>query len=97
LAVAGRFLSSSRRSLLEQLAATDGRFLKWASLAILRWRSVAGPTVPIVQIHGDRDRILPHALTHPDVLVAGAGHALPVTHPIAVNQFLCEQLDRFAG
>jgi pimeloyl-ACP methyl ester carboxylesterase len=97
LAVAGRFLSSSRRSLLEQLAATDGRFLKWASLAILRWRSVAGPTVPIVQIHGDRDRILPHALTHPDVLVAGAGHVLPVTHPIAVNQFLRDQLDRFAG
>lgn len=96
LRVAGRFLSSSRRLLLEQLAATDGRFLKWSGLAVLRWQMTAEPTVPIVQIHGDRDPLLPHTLTHPDVLVAGGGHVLPVTHPAAVNQFLRDQLKRFA-
>lgn len=95
VAVAGRLLSPSFRLLVEQAADTNGRFLKWASLAILRWQSAGKPTVPIVHLHGTRDHILPHTATHPDVLVPGGGHLLPLTHPDAVNAFLRDQLIRF--
>ena len=77
------------RSMLCQLADTDGRFLRWAGLAVLRWNpDPNGRSMPIHQIHGDRDHVLPHHLTRPDVLVPGAGHLLPLTHPEAVNDFL---------
>jgi pimeloyl-ACP methyl ester carboxylesterase len=84
-----RLLSPAANSMLHQLADTDGRFLRWASLAILRWDPEPNQwSVPVHQIHGDRDRVLPHHLTKPDVLVPGAGHLLPLTHPQAVNEFL---------
>ena len=87
--LAKRLFGPATNSMLLQLAETDGRFLRWASLAVLRWNP--DPSVrstPIHQIHGDRDHVLPHHLTNPDVLVPGAGHLLPLTHPEAVNDFL---------
>ena len=77
------------RNMLRQLADADGRFLRWAGLAVLRWNpNPHGWSVPIHHIHGNRDHVLPHHLTQPDVLVPGAGHLLPLTHPQAVNEFL---------
>lgn len=91
--LAKRLLSPAANSMLHQLADTDGRFLRWASLAVLRWDPEPnGWSVPIHHIHGDRDRVLPHRLTKPDVLVPGAGHLLPLTHPEAVNEFLKRRL-----
>ena len=52
--------------------------------------------IPIAQIHGDRDLIVPHRRTQPDVLVAGAGHLLVATHPETVTAFLREQAERFS-
>jgi pimeloyl-ACP methyl ester carboxylesterase len=46
-------------------------------------------------IHGDRDHLLPHRLTQPDVLVPGAGHLMVMTHPEAVNDFLREGMERY--
>ncbi len=89
LAVAGRWLSPRTRSLLEQFAAQESRFLHWALLAVLDWKpSPPRRPIPILQIHGERDFILPHRLTRPDVVVAGAGHLLVVTHADAVTSFL---------
>jgi pimeloyl-ACP methyl ester carboxylesterase len=89
LAVAGRRMPPTTSSLLRQLADTDGHFMRWASLAVLRWKPAPEPpSVPVLQIHGDRDQVLPHRLTRPDVLLHGAGHVLTMTHPDAVNEFL---------
>lgn len=96
LGIAGRRFSPSLQLLVQQAADTNGRFLKWATLAILQWQSAGEPTVPIVHLHGTRDHLLPHTSTHPDLLVPGGGHLLPVTHADAVNKFLCEQLVRFS-
>ena len=80
-------------SMLCQLADTDGRFLRWAGLAVLRWNpDPDGWSTPIHQIHGSRDLVLPHHLTRPDVLVPGAGHLLPLTHAEAVNDFLRQNM-----
>ncbi len=84
-----RVLSPAANSMLGQLADTNRGFLRWASLAVLRWSPEPdGWSVPIHQIHGDRDRVLPHRLTDPDVLVSGAGHLMALTHPVPVNEFL---------
>lgn len=89
VALAGRSMRPATRSALKQFADADARFVRWASLAVLRWQSPAEPvSVPVFQIHGDRDPVLPHRLTRPDVVVRGAGHLLSMTFPQAVNEFL---------
>jgi len=98
LFLGGRFLSPVSRNLLQQLADADARFLRWASMALLRWKPHNdGLTVPIRQIHGDRDRVLPHTLTTPDRLVPGGGHVLPMTHAKEVNEFLRDGIAELAG
>lgn len=97
LALAGRFLGPVPRSLLRQLADADRRFLRWASMALLRWKPCHdGLAIPIRQIHGDRDRVLPHTLTTPDRLVHGGGHVLPMTHAEEVNEFLRQGMAELA-
>ena len=89
LPLAKRFSHPATQSMLGQLSDTNGNFLRWAGLAVLRWDpDPDGWSMPVHQIHGNRDRVLPHYLTRPDVLVPGAGHLLPLTHPQAVNDFL---------
>jgi pimeloyl-ACP methyl ester carboxylesterase len=91
----GERLGPSTRAFLEQLASADGPFLRWASWALLTWQPAYDANAfPIHQIHGDRDRVLPHRLTRPDVLVPGAGHLLTITHPEQVNTFIRSCLAR---
>ncbi len=90
----GESMPSYRRSCLEQYIGADPHFLRWAARAVLRWVPEGGPNVPVRHIHGDRDHLLPHRLTQPDVLVPGAGHLMLMTHPEAVNEFLREGMER---
>ncbi len=98
LRIGGRRIPPRLRWLAQQFADTDGDFLKWAGLAINGWKaSFDEPPVPVVQLHGARDIILPARRTRPDVLVPDGGHLLPMTHAELVNDFLREQLERFSG
>ncbi len=91
-------LATATRSMLEQLADTDRPFFRWAAMAALRWEPSPEPlAVPIAHIHGDRDRILPHRLTRPDVLVRGAGHLLSMTHAEEVNEFLRAGMQKYGS
>lgn len=82
-------LSQHGASLLEQLSQAEAGFLRWASWAVLHWNGPArAPAVPVYQIHGEKDHILPVGLTHPDVIVEGAGHALSMSHPAEVTRFI---------
>jgi hypothetical protein len=57
----------------------------------LRWkREPRINTVPIYQIHGSADEVLPIALTSPDVVVQGGVHALTIFSPTEVNRFLTD-------
>ena len=47
-----------------------------------------GLPVPVVHVHGDRDRVIPLARVAPDHVIAGAGHLLTLTHAAAVNALL---------
>jgi pimeloyl-ACP methyl ester carboxylesterase len=44
--------------------------------------------MPSIQIHGNRDMLLPIKLTKPDVIVEGGGHLLSLTHPNQVNEII---------
>lgn len=74
---------------LQHLANPKSTFLRWACGAVLGWRPRHSPRkVPVLHIHGEMDRTLPARLTHPDVVVPGGGHMLPLTHPKIVNEFI---------
>jgi pimeloyl-ACP methyl ester carboxylesterase len=59
---------------------------------VLSWERPAELPVPIHQIHGARDRVLPASPTRADVIVPGAGHVLSLTHAEDVNRFLRERM-----
>jgi pimeloyl-ACP methyl ester carboxylesterase len=88
-----RFLPAGVVGHLRRLSDPRSAFLRWASWAVLNWRpSPEIRSVRIYQIHGAADRTLPVRYTRPDVVVAGAGHLLPLTHPNAVNEFIRQRV-----
>lgn len=85
----------SRRLL--RLARPEAAFVRWATCAVLRWwPSPAAQRVRVFRIHGEADRVLPVALTRPDVIVPGGAHALTLFNADAVNAFLAGVLATIA-
>lgn len=66
----------------------DSGFMKWACRAILGWVPSEPPPVPVLQIHGERDRVMPARLAEADEVIAGGGHLINLTHPQQVNAFV---------
>ena len=95
--LAGRlipFLPGRTAGQLRRLSEPRSSFLRWASWAALAWRpSPETREVRVYQIHGAEDRTLPAGRTRPDVLVAKAGHLLPLTHAEAVNEFIRQRVE----
>ncbi|MCX6997318.1 MAG: alpha/beta hydrolase [Kiritimatiellaeota bacterium] len=90
----GALTGKHAAALLAQMAESDAAFLRWACRAVLEWDGPATPIrVPIFQIHGAQDLVLPAANTCADEIVAGAGHALSISHPQAVTDFLVRKMD----
>jgi pimeloyl-ACP methyl ester carboxylesterase len=91
----GALTSSHVTELLKQMSDSDASFLRWACRAVLEWEGVNDTgAVPIYHIHGDKDFVLPVANTHPDVIVAGGGHALSLSHPDEVTRFLKDRINK---
>ena len=93
LASSGPLVGNHVQDLLKQMKESDASFLRWACRAVLTWEGtpIVG-NVPVYQIHGENDFVLPVANTIPDVIVPGAGHALSMSHPAEVNAFLAEKM-----
>lgn len=80
-----------QRAIVARMAqATSGEFLKWGFSAILAWRGCEELSVPVCQIHGSLDRLLPVGRVSANRIIAGGGHLLTLTHPGEVNAFLIE-------
>ena len=85
--------TAGTREMLRQVGDSDAKFLRWAAWAVLTWEENPEPLrMPVWQIHGRRDRILPVRCTKADVVVEGAGHVLSVTHAAEVNRWLRERM-----
>ncbi len=71
------------------LAATDPYFLRWAIHQIITWNKGSEP-LPIAQIHGDSDRLLP--FRQADFPVPGGGHLIVHSHAPIISQWIREQI-----
>ena len=87
-----------QESPLTYMMGEQGRFLRWASIATLRWKPRANSfRFPIEQIHGAADQVLHPDLTTPDRVIPDGGHALPLTHPAEINQFLHNAIAKYSA
>jgi pimeloyl-ACP methyl ester carboxylesterase len=83
------------RQFCEHLSKTRSQVLPWACRVSVKWRPVAEEwPCPVFHLHGDADPIFPLRFTRPDRVISGGGHALPLSHPYVVNQFLRECMER---
>lgn len=74
-------LRSSLTWRLKKFSGKYGAWYRWATAAVLSWRpSQSIDHIPVIQIHGDRDRIFPIKYTSADVVIRGGGHSLAFTH-----------------
>ncbi len=75
---------------LMKLAGTSGEWHRWATTAVLNWRvQVDNNTIPVFQIHGDRDTTFPIRYVNADSVIHGGGHVLPITHSREVADKIC--------
>ncbi len=84
-------------SLAMQFRGSDPTVFRWSLARILDWSSAPNINCPVSQIHGDRDFVIPLHYTHPDMVVAGGGHVISLTHAADVNTFIRSAMIQAAG
>lgn len=73
---------ASRRLIESWVRSGDPRYLRWAARIGGSWRGVTlPPGLPVFQIHGSHDRLMPASHSGADTIIPGARHLLPITHP----------------
>jgi pimeloyl-ACP methyl ester carboxylesterase len=86
--------SAAKRELLTAMfKESDSAFMRWTLRAILSWQSTPPADVPIYQIHGRRDRVIPASKVDADAWIPNGGHLINVTHADQVNAFIRNALD----
>ncbi len=81
--------SAARRELLiAMFRDSDPRFMHWTLQAILRWQPTPLVGVPVFQIHGRRDPLIPACRVEADVVLPNGGHLINWTHADEVNAFI---------
>ena len=82
--------SQNEKKLLSYLLEhSDPAFIRWSLRAILTWKQDHRPK-GIVHIHGNRDKILPHRYTHPEILIHNGSHFMVWTRAGEVSRAIIE-------
>ena len=85
----GGMTPASRRVIESWVRSGDPRYLRWAARTAGAWRGVTLPAgLPIFQIHGSHDRLMPAHHSGADTIIPGARHLLPITHPDVFRAWL---------
>ncbi len=84
--------TKQRNYFVEMFKQADPAFMKWALTTILRWDPSPPPGVPVRQIHGRRDLLLPASKVEADEVIPTGGHLINMTHPAEVNAFIGKAL-----
>lgn len=104
--IAPRFARSNRldqqqtRWLREMARSFDPAMLRWGAGATIDWTLTADDAraiereIPILQIHGENDTVIPDTLREADVTIAGAHHLLQWTNAEHVNERIAEFISR---
>lgn len=87
-----RMRPEAARLFREMARDSDVSFLRWAARAALAWRPEPLHGIPIFQIHGERDRLIPLRRTAPSEVVADVGHLLTLCCPGRVGDFIARSL-----
>jgi pimeloyl-ACP methyl ester carboxylesterase len=82
------FTPQQRRLCAAMFKEADCGFLKWACRTVLDWQPSGPPPVPVFQIHGQKDPIMPARLVEADEVIPDGGHLISLTHPQQVNDFI---------
>ena len=70
-------------------------FQRWAGRALAHWTcdgDSGEPGVPVHQIHGGQDRLIPLIPGEPDHVIPDGGHLINLTHADHVNRFILERI-----
>ncbi len=79
---------TKRELLIAMFRESDSRFMHWILQAILRWDSTPLEGIPVFQIHGRRDPVIPASRVEADAIIPNGGHLINVTHADEVNAFV---------
>jgi len=74
----------------------DPRVVKWGLGAMADWEFDGRIDVPVFQIHGGHDRMLPPT-GDADQLIRDGGHFINLTHPQTVNRFIADTVEKITG
>ncbi|MBN1589963.1 MAG: alpha/beta hydrolase [Pirellulales bacterium] len=85
-----------RKLAVDMFRRSDSRFMSWALAALLDWHPSRPPEVPILQIHGRRDRVIPVGRVEVDRVIPDGGHLINLTHPAEVNRCVESFLEKLA-
>ena len=83
-----RIAEEYRRLVVRMFKESDKHFMKWACKALLHWEPTPLEGIPIRQIHGRCDLIIPASRVGADHWVADGGHLINLTHAQEVNDFI---------
>jgi pimeloyl-ACP methyl ester carboxylesterase len=87
--------SAAKRELLGTMfRQSDSRFMHWTLRAILRWNPTPLEGIPVLQVHGRRDPLIPARRLQADLMIPNGGHLINITHADEVNSFLRNVLPR---
>jgi pimeloyl-ACP methyl ester carboxylesterase len=91
----GPILPRRLREFLRLGGSLDEDFFRWSLEAVLLW-GVDGPpppsSTPVFQIQGQKDRVLPAKLTHPNEIIPRGGHVIALSHPKQVADFILRHM-----
>ncbi len=87
----GQLRPAERRLFWDMATRVAPGFFKWGCRAMLSWRPTAHD-VPVFHLHGSADRIIPVHRVRATQVLSGAGHLLPLSHPVETSTFLSRVL-----
>ena len=91
-------LNSEHHRLLDLMAKKlDIRFFRWACTAAAQWKSdfVNNPLpVPVLHLHGEKDKIIPLEKNLDTTIIPGAGHLIQYSHAQQVDKLMADFLNK---
>jgi pimeloyl-ACP methyl ester carboxylesterase len=85
-----RLKESTWNKLRDMARSTDLDFFRWATRACVQWPETAKDLeyVPILQIHGAKDSVIPYPKDDPEFIIENAGHLLTYTQAEKIAELI---------
>lgn len=88
--------AAKRELLVNMFGDSDSCFMHWTLNAIFHWNPPPIEGIPVYQIHGRRDPLIPASRVQADLIIPSGSHLINITHANEVNAFIRNALHRQA-